>query len=76
MKIIQRLSSSAWGRRRFCRSLAWLAAGAVVGRLPPASAASSITAIEQGEFVVVNGWVLTREDVAMMELTPDAVRLQ
>jgi hypothetical protein len=32
-------------------------------------------AIDEQEYLVVNGWVLTREDVATMELPPDVIRL-
>jgi hypothetical protein len=51
-------------RRFFCRSIAGLAVNVVLAKLP--------SGIEQ-EFLIVNGWVLTREDMAASEVTPNVV---
>jgi hypothetical protein len=48
----------------------------VVAKLPFGLAWHSAVALDYPEFLVVNGWILTRDDVAAMELTADAVRLQ
>jgi hypothetical protein len=64
-----------FNRRGFCRSISALVAGAVIARLPAAQA-SEWVAIKDAEYLIVNGWVLTREDVATMELPPDVIRLQ
>jgi hypothetical protein len=61
-------SIAAIDRRWFCRSLAGVAAGATLG-ISPALAVSSV----EPEFVIVNGWVLTRQDIAFVGRLPDAV---
>jgi hypothetical protein len=53
-------------RRWFCRSLAGLAAGAALIESPAALALAA-----EPEFVIVNGWVLTRQDLAFAGTLPD-----
>jgi hypothetical protein len=60
-------------RRGFFSSTAGLMAGLLYGNIPFFS--SKLRATEQ-EFVIVNGWVLTRADVAKSEATVDVIRLQ
>ena len=54
-------------RRRFFSSIAGLAASLYIPFL-----ASKVTAKDQ-DFVIINGWVLTREDVLGSEVTIDVV---
>jgi len=61
-------SNVAMDRRGFCRALAGAAAGTALG-VSPASALS----VAESEFVIVNGWVLTPQDVAYAGRLPDAV---
>ena len=58
------------GRRGFFRSIAGLAASLLFGRLP---IWASKAPIGDQDFVVINGWVLTREDVAASKVISDAV---
>ena len=53
-----------------------LIVGAVVARLPLGAARLSELATENQEYLIVNGWVLTREDIATMDLPADVIRLQ
>ena len=57
-------------RRRFFSSIAGLAASLLFGDIP--FLASKVLAEEQ-DFVIINGWVLTREDVAASKVTIDVV---
>jgi len=51
-------------RRRFCWSITGLAANVALARLPfGIEKWPKIAALDQ-EFLIVNGWVLTRKDVA------------
>jgi hypothetical protein len=70
------LPPSAIDRRGFCRSIAVLTCGGIMARLLSGTAWCLEGAIGRDEYFVVNGWVLTRADVATMELAQDAVRLQ
>jgi hypothetical protein len=57
-------------RRRFCRSMAGLIGGLWFGNL---TLRGSKVPIEDQDFLIVNGWVLTRKDVAASDVTFDAV---
>ena len=60
-------------RRYVCRSIAGLVINVVVGNLPAGiEQKSSMMAANQG-FLIVNGWILTREDVAARDVLPDVV---
>ena len=76
MKSARRLFSIVLDRRGLCSSIAGLAVGAIAAKLPLGAVLSPETAIEDPEYLIVNGWVLTRNDVAAMGLQPDAIRLQ
>jgi len=58
------------GRRRFFGSMLGLT-GSLIFR--PFRFSHVDLSAEQPEFVIINGWVLTREDVAAREVTPDVV---
>ena len=59
-------------RRCFC-SIAGLAVNVVLAKLPfGVEQSSKMTAANQ-EFLIVNGWVLTREDVAASEMAHNVV---
>jgi hypothetical protein len=60
------------GRRCFCSSIAGLAVNVVLAKLPFGVEQSKMGAPNQ-EFLIINGWVLTREDVAASEMTPNVV---
>jgi hypothetical protein len=61
------------GRRYFCCSIVGLAVSVVVAKLPfEIEQWSKISTADQ-EFPIVNGWVLTREDLATSEMTTDVV---
>jgi hypothetical protein len=51
-------------RRYFLRSIIGLAFGAAVAELPSGAEQSAGAASMDTEYLIVNGWVLTREDVA------------
>jgi hypothetical protein len=73
MNRARNLCTAAVGRRCFFRSLAGLALCATVAKLPfGAERPSKMTSADQ-EYVIVNGWVLTREDLAAAETSFDAV---
>jgi hypothetical protein len=63
-------------RRRFCGSVAGLIVGSFIPRLPFGTAWSAETISGGPDYFVLNGWVLTREDLGTMEWPHDAVRLQ
>ncbi len=56
--------------------MAGLAINVVLAKLPFGVEQRSRMAAADQEFLIVNGWVLTREDIAASEVTPDVVRLQ
>ena len=58
------------GRRRFFGSIAGFTASLIVWQFRHLS-----WDIPSGEpeFVIINGWVLTREDVVAREVTPDVI---
>jgi hypothetical protein len=60
-------------RRYFCCSIAGLAVNIGLGKLLFGVEQVSKVAAANQEFVIVNGWVLTREDVAASEMTRNAV---
>ena len=64
---------AAWDRRYFCYSVAGLAIKVAFAKLPFSSEAELETAAPDQQFVIVNGWVLTRDDVAARELMPNVV---
>lgn len=57
------LYSTIVRRRSFVRSMAGLALGAVAAELPFGAERSSKTAGLDHGYLIVNGWVLTREDL-------------
>ena len=60
-------------RRHFCGSIAGLAAICGLVRLPFGAGQGSKTLAAKQDFIVVNGWVLTHEDLAASEITPDVI---
>jgi hypothetical protein len=63
--------SSFLGRRRFLGCAASLAASLLFGQIP--SFLASNRPVEEQDFVILNGWVLTREDMATSKATSDVV---
>ncbi len=61
------------GRRCFCCSIAGLAVNVVLAKLPSGVEQRSKMAAPNQEFLIINGWVLTREDVAASQMTPNVV---
>lgn len=55
-------------RRRVCCSIAGLTLNAVLAKLPFESKQGLKMAAADQMFVIVNGWVLTREDIAASEI--------
>jgi hypothetical protein len=70
MNKMRHLQPAVMGRRSFFSSIAGLAASLLFGRLP--FLALKVPAKDK-EFVIINGWVLTREDVAASKVTSDVV---
>lgn len=70
MNVTRHIWAPAIDRRNFCSSIFGLAGSLLFGssafRTPKTSPADH-------DFVVVNGWVLTREDVASSKPTSDAI---
>jgi hypothetical protein len=60
-------------RRYVCRSIAGLATNAVVANIPVGIEQKSSAMTAKQGFLIVNGWVLTREDVAARDVLPDVV---
>ena len=60
-------------RRRVCWSIAGLTLNAVLAKLPFEGKQELKMAAEDQMFVIVNGWVLTREDIAASEITFNVV---
>jgi hypothetical protein len=58
--------SGTFNRRRVCCSIVGLAINGVLANLPLGTEQKPQMAGLGQEFVIVNGWVLTREDVAPM----------
>jgi hypothetical protein len=56
-------------RRYFCCSIGGLAINVALAKLPFRGSKIATTNVE---FVVVNGWVLTREDLALSQMIPVA----
>jgi len=63
MKRTQNLSVAILDRRGFCSSIVGWAVSIVVAKVSFGAEPSLIVASADEEFVFVNGWVLTREDV-------------
>jgi hypothetical protein len=63
------LYSTVVGRRYFLRSIAGLVLGAGAAELSFGAERSSRTASADAEYLIVNGWVLTREDIAFVGTT-------
>ena len=59
------------GRRRFLGSVAGLTASLLLSDIPFLLA--SRVSVKEQDFVILNGWVLTLEDVAASKVTIDAV---
>jgi hypothetical protein len=68
---MRNLQPTIIGRRRFLSSITSLTASLLFGDIP-FFLASRVSVKEQG-FVILNGWVLTREDVSVSKVTIDAV---
>ena len=60
-------------RRCFCCSIGGLAGEVVASQLPAGITRKSRMAPAAQEFLMVNGWVLTREDVAASEIAPNVI---
>ena len=60
-------------RRNFCASAASLALAIVAAKLPIVTVPNLQVLVLDHEFVIVNGWVLTRKDISMSEPLPDVV---
>jgi hypothetical protein len=60
-------------RRHFCCSTAGLAVNFFLAKLPLGIKQRPEMAPANQEFVIVKGWVLTREDLAVSEMTPNVV---
>jgi len=60
-------------RRYFCGSIAGVALNVVLAKLPFGTKQGSKMAAANPEFLIVNGWILTREDVAVSKITPNVV---
>ena len=60
-------------RRRFFCSISGLAVSVVVPKLPFEIKQWSEMPTTDQDFLIVNGWVLTREDFAANEVTDDVV---
>ena len=61
------------GRRDFCKSVVGSALGAAAVGLPLQTEQESGLPPQSPDFAIVNGWVLTREDLASSEIPPNAV---
>ena len=68
---MRNLQPAIIGRRRFLSSIASLTASLLFGDIPFFLA--SRVSVKEQDFVILNGWVLTREDVAASKVTIDAV---
>jgi len=70
MNITRHIPASVINRRGFCSSIVGLVGSMLFGHLaffmPKSSSADQ-------DFLIVNGWVLTREDVASSKPTSDAL---
>ena len=60
-------------RRRVCWSIAGLTLNAVLAKLPFEGKQELKIAAADQMFVIVNGWVLTREDIAASKITFNVV---
>ena len=67
------MHSSPMARRRFLGWAASLTASLRFGDLP--SYLVSSVSVEEQDFVILNGWVLTREDMATGKATSDVTLL-
>jgi len=63
--------SSLMVRRRFLSWAASLTASLLFGDIP--SFLASNRSVEEQDFVILNGWVLTREDIATSKAMSDVV---
>jgi hypothetical protein len=54
---------SLFDRRYFCYSIAGLAVNVVLAKLPFGTGPRLKMAAADQEFLIINGWVLTREDM-------------
>lgn len=62
-----------FNRRYFCHAIAGLAVNIGLAKLALGVGQRPRMPAANREFVIVNGWVLTREDVAASEMTPNVV---
>jgi hypothetical protein len=67
------LCSTIVRRRSFVRSIAGLALGAVAAELPFGAERSSKTVGLDHDYLIVNGWVLTREDLGTVRVALNVV---
>ena len=70
MNITRHILASVIDRRGFCSSIFGLGGSVLFGHLAFSVSKSSFA---DEDFVIVNGWVLTREDVASSKPTSDAL---
>ena len=68
---MRHLQSTVMVRRRFLGWAASLTTSLLFGGIPPFL--TSRISVKEQDFVILNGWVLTREDVAASKVTNDAV---
>ena len=68
---MRHLQSTVMVRRRFLGWTASLTASLLFGDIP--FFLTSRVSVKEQDFVILNGWVLTREDVAASKVTIDAV---
>ena len=70
MNRMQHRQPAVIDRRRLFGSIAGLAASLLLGRMP---FWKSEVPVGDEDFVIINGWVLTRADVAASDLAPNVV---
>jgi hypothetical protein len=76
MNVMRHLFSAVLNRRGFGTLIAGWAVGIVFAKLPFAAEQSLHVAKTDSEFLVVNGWVLIREDFSVGKVANDVIRLQ
>ncbi len=68
MNRTRQLCSPIVDRRCFCGSIVGLAVGVIVTKLPSEAQRLSKRTGAGQEYLIVNGWVLSREDFAVAEI--------
>ena len=62
-------------RRKLCYSIIGLALNVTMASLPFGRQRLKMATADQ-EFLIINGWILTREDLIASELARNVIRLQ